>query len=361
MHKDNTAMLEYIAWKLGVGYVNTGNHFSSYNLTKKNDLHKIFSIFDKYPLNTSKNLNYLMFKKGYELYYNSEDSMHNKISEIFNLINQMNKKRVYFKQPEGHRINITPYWLLGFVEGEGYFSVSLKTHRIEFGLGQTESEIDVIKAIREFILSLPGKFRITRSDTNVCILSIDKKAKNENSKPMAKIAIHKTDFIKNVLVPFFDNLTWLSNKKLDYEDWKLILNIKIQGKHFTDEGKELISLISKGMNLNRLSTSVVKGVSRGPLFQERVSNLLSSPSNFELCPDGKILVKSSGVYLKGRGNVGVKALNENNEMIYQFNSIKGCALFFSVSERTINRRLDSGSALEFNGNKLVLKREISLP
>lgn len=148
-----------------------------------------------------------------------------------------------------------------------------------------------------------------------------------------------------MFVPFFDSLTWLSKKELDYKDWKLILNIKNQGKHFTDEGKELISLISKEMNRNRLlSTNVVEGV-KGINIQERVLNLLSGPSNYEIYRDGKILVKSSGVYLKGRGNIGVKALNENNELIYYFNSIKECALFFKVSDRTINRRLDKGIVL----------------
>ena len=85
---------------------------------------------------------------------------------------------------------------------------------------------------------------------------------------------------------------------------KLILNIKNQGKHFTDEVKALISLISKEMNRNRLSTNVVEGV-KGINIQERVLNLLSGPSNYEIYRDGKILVKSSGVYLKGRGNIGV--------------------------------------------------------
>ena len=77
---------------------------------------------------------------------------------------------------------------------------------------------------------------------------------------MAKIQIYKTDFIKNVLVPFFDNLNWLSKKKLDYLDWKLILTIKTQGKHFTEGGKGVILLISKRMNRNRLSTNLASEI-----------------------------------------------------------------------------------------------------
>lgn len=74
---------------------------------------------------------------------------------------------------------------------------------------------------------------------------------------------------------FFDNLIWLSKKEKDYQDWRLILNIKNQGLHFTDEGKELIFLISKRMNLNRLSTNILESKSETISLDERVSKLLS--------------------------------------------------------------------------------------
>ena len=173
----------------------------------------------------------------------------------------MNKKRTSFKQPEGHCINITSYWFLGFVEGEGFFSIDLKSNRLVFGVGQTASEVDVLMAVKRFLLDLPGDYKTSRVDTNVVGLTVNKKAKNENSKPMARIAVYKSDFIKNVLVPFFDNLIWLSKKELDYQDWKLILNIKLQGKHFTDEGKEIIYLLFSGMNEKRLSTNLIKNSS----------------------------------------------------------------------------------------------------
>ena len=95
-------------------------------------------------------------------------------------------------------------------------------------------------------------------------------------------------------------------------------------------------------------------------IEERALKLLSSPSNYEVQPDGKILIKSLGTCFKGRGKIGVKVLDEKGEL-YNFNSIKDCALFFNVHSRTINRRLDSGSFIEFNGKKLVFKREVYLP
>ena len=183
---------------------------------------------------------------------------------------------------------------------------------------------------------------------------------------MVHITVNQIYFLFNVLIPFFDDLIWLSKKEKDYLDWKLILNIVKQGKHFTDEGKELISLITNRMNNNRLSTNLASFVAAsGSLsllsVNERISNLLSSPSNYEVETDGKILIKSSGTYFKGRGNVGVVVLDEKGETIFNFDSIKDCALFFNVHTRTINRRLDNGSFTEFNNKKLVFKRSVSLP
>ena len=122
---DETPMIRYIALRLGVGRVHEGEHFTSYVVGNRKELIKIFNIFEKRPLNTTKNLNFLMFKEGFNLYYNrstltpetcereNPSSANNRITEelaskILELMNQMNKKRVNFQQPTNHRINITP-------------------------------------------------------------------------------------------------------------------------------------------------------------------------------------------------------------------------------------------------------------
>ena len=61
----------------------------------------------------------------------------------------MNKQRVDFKQPEDHQIKITPYWLLGLVEGDGYFSVANTKISLVFGISLTAEEIDVLEAIKK--------------------------------------------------------------------------------------------------------------------------------------------------------------------------------------------------------------------
>lgn len=111
MHKDETSMLKYIAHRLGVGHVYEGDHFSSYVVSSRTDLVKIFNLFDNNPLNTTKYLNYILFKQGFELYTKRGTSVVTEelTQTLLELKAQMNKKRVNFEQPAGHLIKITPY------------------------------------------------------------------------------------------------------------------------------------------------------------------------------------------------------------------------------------------------------------
>ena len=77
----------------------------------------------------------------------------------------MNSLRTNFIFPLTHKILITPYWFLGFIEGEGSFSVStLKSFPLRFNIVQsiiiqmTICEKNVLEAIKLFLLELPLKF-----------------------------------------------------------------------------------------------------------------------------------------------------------------------------------------------------------
>lgn len=363
LHLDELPLLKYLLQRLGIGRIYVKKKTVNYIISKKEDLLKFFSFFDS--LNTSKNLNYQNFKQAFYLYHNrGPKGVSTELREkVMGLKNEMNKKRINFNPLKGHSINITSYWLLGFVEGDGYFSSSLQQniyYSLKFGIGQTSSELGVLEAIQKFLYKLPGKYLVKRNNTNLVKLETYNQAQGRSYKPMSSITVNQTDFLTNVIVPFFDNLIWLSKKEKDYKDWKLILNIINQGKHFTDEGKELISLIKNRMNTNRLSTNLAIEKKEDGSLDVQALNLLSSPSNYEVQSDGKILIKSLGRSQRGRGNTSVKVLDDRGTIVYAFDSIKDCALFFNVHTRTINRRLEKGSFVEFEGKKLVFKREVPI-
>jgi len=79
---------------------------------------KIINIFDKYPLNTTKQLDYLAWRKAYFVFavYTKGILDSNIKDKNLSLNNSMNKKRNNFIKSPNQNIKITPYWLLGFIE-----------------------------------------------------------------------------------------------------------------------------------------------------------------------------------------------------------------------------------------------------
>lgn len=73
--------------------------------------------------------------------------------------------------PNDHTINITPYYLLGLIEGEGSFAFA-KNKQLQFVLVLTQSQKPLLDAIKKFIDELsvdiknPLPFTIDRCNVN---------------------------------------------------------------------------------------------------------------------------------------------------------------------------------------------------
>ena len=77
-------------------------------------------------------------------------------SEKFKLItalkNSMNSKRIDFDMPDTHTIRITPYWLLGLIEGEGTFCLyNVRNMGLSFSLVLTDVQASLIYAIKNYL------------------------------------------------------------------------------------------------------------------------------------------------------------------------------------------------------------------
>jgi hypothetical protein len=130
-----------------------------------------------------------------------------------------------------------------------------------FSIGQTESESKVLEAIRKFLLELPGSYKTNRKISNV--VGIYKDIGRKAAKPYGpfSLTVRNPDFFINVLIPFFDALLWHSKKELDYIDWRTVLRIKEEGKHFTPEGEKIVKLLVKrgGNGANEVSSFLWNG------------------------------------------------------------------------------------------------------
>ena len=97
LHIDDLPVLNYIKDKLGFGSVYAYKKNCYYNVTKKEDILKIISIFETYTLNSSKRLDYLDFKKAFYLYKSRTGLSKELINQILDLKNSMNSQRTNFK------------------------------------------------------------------------------------------------------------------------------------------------------------------------------------------------------------------------------------------------------------------------
>ena len=127
LHVDDHNVLEFIQKYLGIGRVYVSNNEASFVVTIKEEIKLIIDIFSESSLNTTKHLNFLAFKKAFELYTNKNYLSREDLNKEINLLkNSMNSKRSDFEMPNSHQVLITDYWLLGFVEGEGSFTLVKK-------------------------------------------------------------------------------------------------------------------------------------------------------------------------------------------------------------------------------------------
>ena len=67
LHKNDSDVLKYISSKLGIGKVRLYKNECIFNVTDKEGIKFLISIFDKYNLYTTKYLDYLDFKKAFNL------------------------------------------------------------------------------------------------------------------------------------------------------------------------------------------------------------------------------------------------------------------------------------------------------
>lgn len=103
---------------------------TTFEVNLQSEIAVIVGIFSKYNLNSTKHLNFLDFSRAFLIYMenNSREARSEVKNTIDSVIGNMNSTRSNFNLlrsapvgEEDHEINITSYWLLGFVEGDGSF------------------------------------------------------------------------------------------------------------------------------------------------------------------------------------------------------------------------------------------------
>lgn len=208
-----------------------------------------------------KQLNFQDWKLAFETYHSTDLKDQALFDKIVSIKLRMNSKRVNYDWP-GRKPQIIPAWFLGFLEGDGSFLVSRSNSKalsLIFAISQSHLDLALLEVIKRFLKDLavtnvqsaPGA---DGRDFANLYESIDKRV-SDNNRKMCHLRVNRSLFISEIFIPFLDGLTLRSNKRLDYDKWKMIFKLKGKGHHLHSEGLEVIEWLISTMNSRRLSTS----------------------------------------------------------------------------------------------------------
>jgi hypothetical protein len=124
LHKDDINVLKKIQEFLGVGRVVIEGNSCVFIISNVKDLiNVLFPLLEKYNLYTTKWLDYIDFKKVVLFLSDSKTTRVSlsEIAKIQNIMSNMNSGRIEYNYSLIPKIVVNPFWLLGFIEGEGTF------------------------------------------------------------------------------------------------------------------------------------------------------------------------------------------------------------------------------------------------
>lgn len=330
LHKDDLQVLEYIMNTLKCGHISKSGNRVNYFINDKNSLLNIvLPIFNNTNLNSSKYYQFKLFEKAVLL---TNDKQHLLPQGKLDIINY--KKEMHdisdksIPASRSNSINITKYWLAGFIDAEGSFSTNKYVPR--FKIENHVREFELYQKMREFIGT--GNIRLTPS-------RIDK----INSNPTIVLEINQINDLIKVFIPLIYNKGNILLKTLKLEDFKLwlkLVDIYYKGYHTTIEGKYIFDAIKLHINKYRMTSNT-------DLFNERLSiveinNLLDklylSESPYEIKQEVRYY-KNTDKLVSDSTRIVVIDTN-NTRTIYD--SISQCASSLHISRKKIKECLLTG-------------------
>lgn len=160
-------------------------------------------------------------------------------------------------------MEITKEWLVGFIEGEGNFHVSLSRHykkirptypfefypALQFRIFLREDDLHVLEKIKSFI----SIGRIYKKG-----YAYSRKRGLNSRDQVALYITSEAELLK--LKEILQTCEFHSKKKGDMESFFKILDIKVQNKHLSPEGYSEILSLANAMNSKSRTTFQVKRV-----------------------------------------------------------------------------------------------------
>jgi hypothetical protein len=252
--RDLSLLLQIQEFFGGVGSVSESSNMAIYSVSSVKDLTNIIiPHFNKYFLLTQKAADYLLFKMIVDLMNNKDHLSFEGLHKIMNIKATMNTGLTEIQKLEFNNLNPIsrsiiqtdkipdPYWVTGFVNGEGTFDVKISNSKNKIGY------------------SVQLRFRIPQHDRDTKLIELLIQYFGSNcgvlekhtKYPAVSLVIVKFSIILTKIIPFFELYSLSGQKKFDFIDWCKISQIMSDGSHLTIDGFNLIRAIKNGMNKGR--------------------------------------------------------------------------------------------------------------
>jgi hypothetical protein len=238
----------------GIGSIHLARNreMANYSIDSIEDLNKLISHFEKYPLLTQKAADLLLFKQAVKLVNNKAHLSIEGLNSIINIKASMNLGLSDILKLEFagytpverplinyNNINLDPNWILGFVSAEGNFDVRIPSTNSKLGY-RVQLRFRISQHIRDIILM----------EKIVKYFGSGKIYKYSGKSAVSLSIVDFTD-ITNKIIPFFNKNSIICIKLYDFMDWCKIHNLMINRSHLTIEGIISIKEIKSGMNTGR--------------------------------------------------------------------------------------------------------------
>lgn len=151
---------KYFSDKGSISFSNKNKSVMRFKISNLNDIvNLVIPHFDKYPLITSKYLNYNDFKKAIFIIKSGEHLTKNGLIKLMETISLMNTKRSFkdkwdFSFNQYSKIRLHSEWVRTFVDGEGNFNFHIRksgnSNNCTFSVYQNVHDYHLMKLLQQF-------------------------------------------------------------------------------------------------------------------------------------------------------------------------------------------------------------------
>ena len=251
--RDKDLLLEIKSFFKDVGKIYIYKKAIMYRVRKLDDITNIIiPHFDRFPLISKKQSDYILFKNIVKLMEKGEHLNKEGLKKIVSLKASLNKglsnklkisfpDLIKIERPKTNLpIDIDYQWLAGFTSGDGCFYICIcKDTGYKIGYS-VKLRVSLIQHSRDEIL--------IKHLINILDCGYTYKHPNEN---IIRYIVTKFEDINEKIIPLFKKYKIIGEKSRDFEDFCKVAKLINNKAHITPEGLEEIRLIKFRMNQSR--------------------------------------------------------------------------------------------------------------